>query len=264
MKSFPIISIVIPSLNKAKFIEETLDSIISQKYPNLEIIIQDGGSTDGTLDIIKEYTKKHPKIFYWESKKDKGQVDAINKGLKKASGDILTFINADDIYEKGALLTVGRYFKENPTTFWIAGKGKVIDSEGKEISKIVTLYKNTLLTLNKYSLLLIVNYLMQPSVFLGKDAYEEYGPFTGTRNYVMEYNLWLKIAKKQRLSVLADTLSSFRIAGDSISSTQYKSVMTSDLNIVKKYTNNPLIIILHRLHNLGRISIVKMIKTTYG
>jgi len=264
MKSFLNISIVIPSLNKVKFIEETLDSIISQKYPNLEVIIQDGGSTDGTLDIIKEYAKKHPKIFYWESKKDKGQVDAINKGLKKASGDILTFINADDIYEKGALLTVGRYFRENPTTFWITGKGKVIDSEGKEISKIVTLYKNTLLTLNKYSLLLIVNYLMQPSVFLGKDAYVEYGPFTGTENYVMEYDLWLKIAKKQMPSILADTLSSFRIAGDNISSTQFKSLMASDLNLVRKYTNNPLIIILHRLNNLGRRLIVKMIKAAYG
>ncbi|MCK4859754.1 MAG: glycosyltransferase [Candidatus Omnitrophica bacterium] len=259
-RNLPKISIVIPSFNKKDYIGETLQSIVDQKYPNLEVLIQDGGSTDGTLDIIKEYTKKHPKIFYWESKKDKGQVDAINKGLKKVSGDIATYINADDVYEKEALLKVGEYFANNPKTLWLAGKGRVINSEGKEISKIVTFYKNTLLAINHYSLLLIVNYLMQPSVFLSEDVYKKYGPFTGTKNYVMEYDLWLKIAAKQVPSVLADTLSSFRIAGDNISSTQFNSLLVTDLNLVKKYTKNPIILLLHKINNLGRIVNILLMK----
>ena len=110
MKAFPKISIVIPSYNKVKYIQETLESVIFQKYPNLEVIIQDGGSTDGTLEIIKKYAKKYPKIISWVSIKDKGQVDAINRGLRKAKGNIVTYLNADDLYEKGALFEIAQSF----------------------------------------------------------------------------------------------------------------------------------------------------------
>jgi len=263
MRSLPKISIVIPSYNKVKYIQKTLESIVSQKYPGVEVIIQDGGSTDGTLEIIKKYAKKHPKIISWVSQKDKGQVDAINKGFSKAKGEILTFINADDVYEKGALIKIGKLFLDDPKMLWSAGKGKVIDKKGKEISKGVTKYKNLLLTLNRYSLLSMVNYFMQPSVFLSKRAYKKYGPFVGTKDYVMEYDLWLKIAKRHMPTVLADNLSLFRIAGDNISSTQSKSLLTTDLNLARKYTNSPLIIFLHRLHNAGRMFIVKIIKTKH-
>ncbi|MFC1710437.1 glycosyltransferase [Patescibacteria group bacterium] len=119
--SFPKISVVIPSLNKGKYIGETLESIVTQKYPNYEIIIQDGCSTDGTLNIIKKYAQKNPKLIKWESKKDKGQVNAINIGMKKAKGEILAYINADDVYEKGAFMKVGKYYKKYPKTTWIAG-----------------------------------------------------------------------------------------------------------------------------------------------
>jgi len=263
MRSLPKISIVIPSYNKVKYIRKTLESIFSQNYINLEVIIQDGGSKDGSVEIIKEFAKKYSKEISWVSKKDKGQVDAINKGLKKAVGDIVTYINADDVYKEGALRKVGAYFSKNTSTLWLAGKGDVINEEDREISKGITKYKNLLLMINHYSLLLVVNYFMQPSVFLSKRVYKKYGPFVGTKNYVMEYNLWLKIAKKHMPVVLADTLSSFRIAGDSVSSTQFKSLLATDLNLVRKYTNNPLIIFLHRLHNLGRMFIIKMIKVTH-
>src|SRR5438105_15536000 len=92
------ISIIIPSFNKGIYIGKTLQSIIDQNYPNLEVIVQDGGSKDETAVIIKRYAKKNPKIFQWTSKKDNGQLDAIYKGLKKAKGDIITYLNADDLY----------------------------------------------------------------------------------------------------------------------------------------------------------------------
>ena len=253
----PKISIVIPSYNKADFIKETLDSIVSQDYPNLEIIIQDGGSTDGTVDIIKKYAKKHPDMISWSSEKDKGQVDAINKGLKKATGGVLTFINADDVYEKGALRTVGEYFAKDPQTLWLAGRGKVTNEKGGEISKWVTAYKNFLLKLNSYNLLLIVNYLMQPSVFLSKEAYRKCGPFVGTWSYVMEYDLWLKIGKDKMPAFIDRTLSSFRLSGKNISSTQYNSLLGQDLELAKKYTNNFLVLYLHFMHNIGRKIVVK-------
>jgi len=257
MKKLPKISIIIPSFNKVDFIEETLKSIIFQKYPNLEVIIQDGGSTDGTLDIIKRYAKKYPKIINYVSKKDKGQLDAINKGLKKAKGEIITYINADDVYEKGALKKVGEIFRKHPETLWLAGKGKVINEEGEEIAKLVTWYKNLLLRLNKYTLLLIVNYLMQPSVFLSRKAVKKYGPFAGTRKFVMEYDLWLRLGEIEMPKVINQTLSCFRLEEKSISSTQYIELLDSDVRILRKYSKNKLVLFLHKLNNLGRIAILK-------
>ena len=256
MKNLPKISIVIPSFNKVRFIEETLQSIFKQEYSDLEVIIQDGGSTDGTVNVIKRFAKKDSGIK-WESEKDNGQLEAINKGLKKAIGEVVTYINADDVYKKGALLTVGKYFSKNPDTLWLAGRGDVIDEGGREISRLVTGYKNLLLAINRYPLLLVVNYLMQPSVFLARGAYEKYGPFTGSQVGVMEYELWLKLGRVKMPAVLDSYLSSFRLAGGTISSTEFKKVLLLDEKIAEKYTKNPLVLLMHRLHNLGRVATIK-------
>ena len=260
MKALPKISIVIPSYNKVEYIQETLESIVSQKYPNLEVIIQDGSSTDGTLEIIKKYAKKYPEIFSWVSRKDKGQVDSINKGLMKAKGDIVTYINADDIYENGALFVVGVYYRENPGILWLAGKGDMINGKGKRIFSLVTKYKNLLLRSNWYLLLLVVNYLNQPAVFLSKNAYKKYGPFSGTKDYVMEYDLWLKLGKIQMPSVLKDHLASFRLTVNSISSTEFKILLSRDFKVVRRYTKNSLILFLHNFHNFGRTVMIHIIK----
>ena len=256
MKNLPKISIVIPSFNKVRFIEETLQSIFKQEYPSLEVIIQDGESTDGTVNVIKRFAKKYSGIK-WESEKDNGQLEAINKGLKKAIGEVVTYINADDVYKNGALLTVGKYFSKNPDTLWLAGRGDVIDEGGREISRLVTGYKNLLLAINRYSLLLVVNYLMQPSVFLARGTYEKYGPFTGSKVGVMEYELWLKLGMVKMPAVLDSYLSSFRLAGGTISSTEFKKVLLLDEKIAEKYTKNPLVLLMHRLHNLGRVATIK-------
>ncbi len=259
-RNLPKISIVIPSYNKVDFIEETFLSIVSQNYPKLELIIQDGGSTDGTVNIINKYAQKYPDIIFWESKKDKGQVDAINKGLEKASGEIVTYINADDVYEKGTLRAIGDYFAKNPKTLWLAGRGMVINSKGKEISGWVTAYKNFLLTLNLYYLLLITNYLIQPSVFLSRKAITKFGPFKGTKNFVLEYDLWLKLGQVQMPAILSLPLASFRLFKENISSTQYRNVLEKDYLVVKKYTRNPIILLLHKINNLGRIVNILLIK----
>lgn len=257
--NLPKISIVVPSLNKVDFIDKTLDSIVSQEYPNLQVIIQDGGSTDGTLEIIKKYAKRYSGFISWDSRKDKGQVDAINNGLIKAKGQILTYINADDVYKMGALNKVGEYFTKNPKALWVAGKGDMIDERGKEISPWITSYKNFLLTINYYPLLLIVNYLMQPSVFLSRKAFEKYGPFIGTEIGVIEYDLWLKIGKVKMPKVLDKTLSSFRIYKGSISTKEFKKVLLADEQIAKKYTQNPLILLLHYMHNVGRVAVLNLV-----
>ncbi len=255
----PKISIVIPSFNKDRFIGLTLDSIIGQKYSNLEVIIQDGGSTDGTLQIIERYARKYPTIIKYESRKDKGQLEAINKGLGKATGQILTFINADDTYEPGALDSVAEAYTENFKALWFAGRGKVINSNGYEIAKAVTIYKNLLLTLNLHLGLLIFNYLMQPSVFLTNRAYKKYGPFTGTSKFVMEYDMWSELGAVSMPTVINRYLSSFRLSGENISSVSFKNTLNEDFRIVKKHTGNPLILFLHLLNNWGRALVINIL-----
>src|SRR5260370_28877982 len=111
MASFPRISIITPSFNQAEFVERTILSVLEQNYPNLEYIVVDGGSTDGSVDVIRRYQSR---IAYWVSEKDRGQAHAINKGLQRATGDIIGYLNSDDYYLEGALARVADCFSREP------------------------------------------------------------------------------------------------------------------------------------------------------
>lgn len=114
----PKISIVTPSFNQGRFLEETILSVLNQHYPNLEYMIIDGGSTDETVEVIRRY-EKH--LDFWVSEKDRGQVDAINKGLAKTTGDIFAFINSDDVYLPGTFSAIAEYFETHPAGEWVCG-----------------------------------------------------------------------------------------------------------------------------------------------
>ncbi len=256
----PKISIVIPSYNKVKYIEKTLQSIVAQKNAKFEVIIQDGGSTDGTLGVIKKYAKKYPSLISFESKKDGGQLDAINKGIKKAKGEIVTFINADDEYESGALETVTGYFIENPNALWFAGKCRIVNDKGQEIAKFWTLCKNILLKINSYSLLLFTsNYVSQPSTFVTKKAYQKYGPFTGNKKFVYEYDMWLTLGKIAMPVVINKYLSKFRISEDNISSVIYNDLFDMDIKVVKKHSRNKIFVYSHSINNYVRVIVRKLV-----
>lgn len=249
----PLISVIVPSYNKVKYIGKTLDSIFTQNYPNLEVIVQDGGSTDGTLDIIKKY-----KVIL-ESKKDKGQLDAINLGMLKAHGEILTFINADDYYEADTFKLISDAYVKNPNAKWFVGQGRVVNERNVEIAKLFTLYKNIFLFLNRKLFLLLTNYIIQPSVFFTKTTYNKFGPFVGTAKFVLEYDFWLKLSKIEMPVVINKPLSNFRLEKDTKTMTMFDSILGEDTKLVKKYTSNPLILILHDLHNQFRRIIGKFI-----
>src|SRR3989344_6836696 len=155
-KKWPKISIVTPTLNQGKYIEKSITSVLEQDYPNLEYLIMDGGSTDGTLKILKKYENR----LNWYSGKDRGQSDAINKGLKKTSGEILAFLNSDDYYERNTLLKVGKFFQDNPNAMWVTGKCKIIDAQGVETRTVITAYKNFILKYLRYrNILHIINFI---------------------------------------------------------------------------------------------------------
>lgn len=203
----PKISIVIPSYNMAEFIEETIQSILNQNYLDFECIVIDGGSTDGTLDILKKYENK----IVWVSEKDRGQSDAINKGLEQASGDIFAYINADDAYEEGCFQKVADYFDKNPTTKWVYGKCKIINENGLEIRKLITSYRNFWLKRYSYTRLLTLDFIAQPAVFWRKELSGEIGLFDIEKHLSMEYEYWLKAGARYDPAFIDDYLARFRV-----------------------------------------------------
>src|SRR5262245_54842718 len=124
---FPRISIVTPSYNQAPYLHQTIDSVLSQGYPNLEYIVIDGGSTDGSVDSIRRY-EKH--LAYWASERDRGQTHAINKGFKRATGEVHAYLNSDDYYLPETLATVARAVRMRPDVDLIHGRCRYVDEQG--------------------------------------------------------------------------------------------------------------------------------------
>lgn len=185
------ISIVTPSFNQGEYIERTIQSVLNQNGNfELEYIIVDGGSIDNTIDIVKKY--KHRLI--WISEKDRGQSDAINKGFKIAIGDILDWLNSDDIYEPDALSVIAKIYKRHRFK-WCFGKCKIIDENDNEIRKLITRYKIFKSKTYSYKNLLAKDFIPQPSVFFTKDDYKELGPVRLDCQYTIDYDYWLRIRK---------------------------------------------------------------------
>src|SRR5258706_6083465 len=130
--AFPRISIVTPSFNQAAYVDATIRSVLDQRYPNLEYIVVDGGSTDGSVDIIRRYEDR---LTYWVSEPDRGQADAINKGLARATGEIRAYLNSDDLYLPGALLRVAAEYRAHPDADIICGVCRVIDEHGRMVGQ---------------------------------------------------------------------------------------------------------------------------------
>jgi glycosyltransferase involved in cell wall biosynthesis len=187
---WPRISIITPSYNQAEFIEETIRSILLQNYPNLEYIIIDGGSTDRSLEIIRKYDRW---ITYWKSEPDYGQSQAINKGFKICTGDLVNWICSDDMLCKNALLSLAEQFK-NTTHALFIGKGVRIDQNSKIIDEI-----NPSAIKNISELLDIKNYwrksesIMQQSCFYPIKAVTNSGYLNEKNHYSMDYELWGRI-----------------------------------------------------------------------
>ena len=223
--ALPKISIVTPSYNQGKYIQATIDSVLSQKYPHLEYIVVDGGSTDNTVKILKSYGKK----LRWVSERDAGQADAINKGLQLSQGDVLGYLNSDDILLPGAIHSIGEYIATHPKCDWVTGDCEVIDEHGRVIltnSRVISAYKRFLLRHYSPTLLRIVdNMLPQPSTFWSRRAYKKVGNFNIEYRYVMDYDYWLRMSRYYRPADLGVALSGFRAQPESKSETSRPALM---------------------------------------
>ena len=247
MSRLPNISIITPSYNQGRFIERTVRSVLDQGYPNLEYIVMDGGSQDGTLDVLRRYEGR----LTWVSEQDRGQADAINKGIRRTSGDIVAYLNSDDVYRPGALLRVAEEFDRHREALWLTGKCAIIDEEDREVRRPITAYKNLLLRRYSYSLLLVTNPVSQPATFWRRSAVEQFGLFNEDEHLVMDYDFWLRIGKENPPVVLDDYLADFRVYAASKTSRSFLTTFEREMVLAREHSDSALLNFLHRLSYLG-------------
>jgi glycosyltransferase involved in cell wall biosynthesis len=224
-KTFPKISIITVSYNQGQFIEDNILSVINQNYPNLEHIIIDAGSTDDTLHILKKYNKH----LNWISEPDKGQSDGLNKGFKKATGDIIGWFNSDDRVTLGALHKVAWFFMEYPDEISVVGDQVIIDEKSNVLKTIKS---------KPYSFDYLLNYtrgITQNSTFFKRAVFEQTGYLNEDIHYAMDRDLFIRIAKVKTIPYLAESLGDFRLQKDA-KTAQGSYFFAKDLiKIRKKY-----------------------------
>jgi glycosyltransferase involved in cell wall biosynthesis len=179
------VSIVTPSFNQARYIEATIRSVLEQDYPDIEYFVMDGGSTDGTVEILKKYSNK---LTGWVSEKDKGQTDAINKGFARATGDILAWINSDDTYNPGAVSAAVKYLTEHPETGMVYADTDFIDENGRIIGKFPAAQTDLPRLRQGYV------HVPQQATFFRASLWKQIGPLDPGFYFAMDYDLWTRLA----------------------------------------------------------------------
>ena len=185
LPSWPRFSIITPSFNRVDFLEKTIRSVLLQHYPNLEYIIIDGGSQDGSIELIQKYA---PYLTYWISEPDKNQADALNKGLRRCTGDIIAFINSDDYYVPGALRRVAVLLAENPTYGWINGVVRHEDGDGDFLftRQIPPLSTDRTEWIDRWP-------TYQPACFWRRQCFDETGEFRVDLPYVFDTEFTIRL-----------------------------------------------------------------------
>jgi glycosyltransferase involved in cell wall biosynthesis len=238
------ITVVTPSFNQGRFIERTIQSVVNQKLDaELEYIIVDGGSTDETLGILEKY--KH-RLFYI-SEPDQGMADALNKGFARATGDVLAWLNSDDIYLPGTLQNITDHFTLYPEHQWVYGHCRMIDEEDREVRRWITKYKLLKSKSFSYSRLLVENFISQPAVFFKRDLLAEAGPVDTDLPTAMDYDLWLRMGRLSEPGVVQCFLAAFRVHKLSISARQYRRQFQEQYEIHQRYDNTAWLLYRHRM-----------------
>jgi glycosyltransferase involved in cell wall biosynthesis len=205
LEILPKISIVTISFNQAKYLEKTITSILDQNYPNLEYIVIDGGSTDGSVDIIKKYESR---INYWISETDEGMYHAVEKGLNKCTGDIMAWINSDDFYLPGAFEKIAKLFQTNPHVNWIRGLAMEAEENGDLFKRITIPWCRW----SKYRYLTNdFQFIQQESTFWRKKVWDEAGQRMDLSiQYAGDMELWSRFFRKEKLYTATVELAAFR------------------------------------------------------
>lgn len=225
LSNCPLVSIVTPSYNQAAYLEETICSVLDQDYPFIEYIIIDGGSDDGSVEIIRKYEKR---LAYWVSEPDEGQADAINKGFRHANGEIAAWINSDDTYSPGAVQRAVDVFLAYPATAMIYSDCHIIDEQHHVRDTIVPL---------AYSLEIGVleTRIPQPTVFMRSAVLKEVGFLDPSLHYALDSDLWLRIGVRFGVDKVEGVLANFRIVSGTKSTASLERFGPELLRIYERF-----------------------------
>ena len=200
MTDYPLVSIVTPSYNQAAYLETTLRSVLEQNYPNIEYLVVDGASTDGSLEIIQRYA---PRLSWWVSEKDHGQAEAINKGLRRAKGEFVAWLNSDDLYAQGAVSKAVAILLTNPHLGMVFSDVFSIDANN-EVFNTMRYGDWNLLNLMSFHI------IGQPGVFMRRSVLERAGYLDLNYHYLLDHQLWLRMALEAPIRYIPDFLAAAR------------------------------------------------------
>lgn len=226
------ISVVVPSFNHAKFLRLALASTLDQTGEfDLEVLVIDGGSTDGTVDLLRSQGDR----VRWVSEPDGGQSDALNKGFRLATGDVIGWLNSDDLYQPGALAAVARAFREFPRVEWVHGQAEVIDTAGRVRRRWVTAYKRRQCRRYSYGRLLTENFIQPNTVFWRRELTERVGGVDPDLHLAMDFDLWLRFARSSPPLYLDVPIACFRWYPTSKSGSRYPQQFREVRAIARRY-----------------------------
>lgn len=246
---FPKISVVTVNLNNARFLEETIKSVLNQNYPNLEYIIIDGGSTDGSVEIIKKYESR---LAYWESEKDEGYGFALQKGFGNSTGEIMAWLNSDDVYMPRSLFTVAEIFKMNPLTQWITGFPSWCNEKGFHLAEMPLTEESKPYwakrydLYQKYSRWSSIRYLggdflaiQQESTFWKRELWEKAGGQINTSyQLAADTELWCRFFRHEELYSVNSILAAFRLGSENqLTKTRREEYLIECLKAIKEGRN---------------------------
>lgn len=236
MNNFPKISIITPVFNRVCMLEQTMRSVLEQQYPNLEYIVVDGASTDGTVELINQYAirvesgKLGDVDFKWLSEKDNGMYDAIMKGMRLATGEIVAWLNSDDIYHRGALQIVGQIFTQCQDVKWLTGTPTLYNAEGLCVKTFPVQYWSWVRFKRGD-----FRWLQQESTFFRKSLFDKVGGLNFEYMLAADFDLWCKMFKLARLYSVNTILGGFRQHGEQLSITGILKYENEVENICRKY-----------------------------
>ena len=233
MENLPLVSIITPSFNQAKYLTAAYHSVVSQTYPNIEYFIVDGSSSDGSIELIRSWAEtKNSRLKWWVSEKDKGQADAINKGFSRASGEIVAWLNSDDIYMKGAVEKAVGIFKVNPEVGLIFSDVFSINAES-ELINVMRYGDWDLRDLMEF------NIIGQPGVFMRKRALDGAGYLDPGYNYLLDHQLWLRIASNNKIQHVNDFFAAARFHSEAKNVAQTEGFSKDAFRVVEWMKTDP-------------------------
>lgn len=220
----PLVSIITPSYNQGAFIKATIDSVLNQDYPKIEYLVMDGGSTDHTIEILKSYGDR----IQWISEKDDGQADAVNKGIRRAKGEIIGWLNSDDTYLEGAVTKIVAYMQSHPDADMVYAEGYYIDKDGQITGRYLT---------EKFDRRRLAEtcFICQPTVFFTKEIIEKAGMLDIRHQLSMDYELWMRIAKTGKISYMPEYIATSRMYEENKTLSRRKEVYEETCQAVKKH-----------------------------